>query len=184
MGCAWLRSADSLPNISDLTIALAGGVVGAVAAGGVQALQHERQRRLAGRVSARLLYGDLARAEHDVHEVLRYGRWPLSGRPSFDETLRAWEMHRVALAAAATGSDWTLIALSYSDLADFIHLPDPKGPLRDDILDQLRRVCVRLGVGTDTLAKYVAPRWERRRIIQNLSREAEPIPPEDSAPPT
>ena len=56
----------ALAKISDLTIALAGVVAGAPVTGGVQVLQRERERRLAGRVAARLVFGDLARAEHDI----------------------------------------------------------------------------------------------------------------------
>lgn len=84
-----------------------GAVLGAVATGGVQALNAAKQRRLDRRVAARAILGDLYRTEGLLLGVLEYGQWPVafdSQRP-----LDTWREFRGPFAAAVSGTEWLAV---------------------------------------------------------------------------
>lgn len=150
--------------------AIIGVLAGAMANGGIQTFQHERERRVQARVAARLFTGDLARAERDVQRIIEGGRWPDMNMPTYSREVDVWTTQRVAFAAVVDVTDYTLVAVAYQALAD---LPAESKPGRAltfperAMLDRVRR-CI--ADAYEVTSHRSAPRLQRRRARKVLSR--------------
>ena len=82
-------------------------IAGALANGGVQTWQRERERQLQARVAARLLYGELIIVGQDVQRIAAMERWPDTNMANFARATEAWSVQSPAFAACATGSEWS-----------------------------------------------------------------------------
>jgi hypothetical protein len=156
--------------VDQLLAALIGIVVGAGASGGVQAWLRWHDRRLAGRVAARLILGDLFLAETSVRQVIERRHWLGHDTDWCNRALAVWESQREAFAAAVSAADWTDVAIGYRDIADLRLIAAPSSPVEipPQQLATLLRVAERVDRASDVTAAYIAPKRERQRILKEM----------------
>ncbi len=136
----------------------------------MQTWHKARDRKLAARVAARLILGDLYLAEHTVGRIVEGGRWPDQNMPTFERELEVWSANRHAFAAAVDATDWTLVASAYHDLVDLPAVADAGRQLTPDELRVLAAVRKRLDDAAEVAAKHAAPKRERDRVVKELTR--------------
>jgi hypothetical protein len=159
--------------VEELLAALIGIVAGAVATGGVQTWHKARDRKLAARVAARLILGDLYIAEHTVGRIVEGGHWPDRNMPTFESELDVWVENRQAFAAAVDATDWTLVAAAYKDLVDLPEVAEAGRGFTADELRALAAVRKRLDDAAEVAARHAAPERERDRVVRELTRGGE-----------
>jgi hypothetical protein len=120
--------------IDTAVIGIIGVGVGAIVTGGVQTYSGWRTRKLAARVAARLLAGDLTYARGFGAEALERHDWPA---PSLDRHLREWEAQRVPLASALSAADWFTVGGAVSGIQQWIELRDQGVRWNDVDADEL-----------------------------------------------
>lgn len=135
----------------------------------MQTWHKARDRRLAVRVAARLILGDLYIAEHAAGRITEGGQWPDRNMPTFARELDVWRENRQALAAAMDATDWTFVAAAYQDLVDLPEVAEG-APARTHKSRVQRAVGKRLGDAAEVAAKHAALRRERDRVVRELTR--------------
>jgi hypothetical protein len=153
--------------VSDVIVALAGVVAGALANGGIQTVQYAQDRKRAAKVAARLILGDLYIAEHGAANMIKHGYWPPMGL-DFDRELGTWNANREAFAAATDATDWTTVAVAYQDLEDLPAVATPGQPFTTREKTMLDAVRQRLAAAGEVAAKHAAPKRERSRVVKEL----------------
>ena len=151
--------------------ALIGIVAGAVATGAVQTWHRSRDRKLASKVAARLILGDLYVAEHAIGRIVEGGRWPMRNMPTFQRELETWGTHRQALAAGVDATDWTRVAAAYHDLIDLPDIAEAGRVLTGEELRSLGAVRSRLAEAAATVANHATPKRERARVLEEIGRD-------------
>jgi hypothetical protein len=159
--------------MSDIALALAGTVFGATATGGTQVISAWHGRRDARRVAARLLLGDLYRAQADLELVLSEGRWQDSGALDFDRLLATWAEHRVALAGSMDSVDWHDVANAIRRTSDAPRAVRLGQRLRPDETAGLSATVAALELAFGPLTKHSTSRRDRAALIaEHAARRA------------
>lgn len=161
----------TLACVSELLAALIGIVAGAIATGAVQTWHRSRDRKLASKVAARLILGDLYLAEHNVVRLLEAGKWPEQNMPTFERELETWETNRQALAAEVDATDWTRVATAYHDLIDLPGFAKAGQVLTGAELHTLGAVRKRLDQAGELVAEHAVPKRERARVMEEITRD-------------
>ncbi|MEA2248072.1 MAG: glucose 1-dehydrogenase [Solirubrobacteraceae bacterium] len=102
-----VRSARQAHDVTEALIGLLGIGVGALISGGLQALSRRQDRRIAGRVAARLLHGQLWTTLQAFDRGMAEDRW-WPARYAAD--LETWREKRLALATTLSAAEYVKVA--------------------------------------------------------------------------
>jgi hypothetical protein len=152
----------------EVVLVVAGAIVGAAAAGGVQAWDAWKRRRLQRMVAARVVLGDLYITEAMLEIVLKHGAWP--DRLDLGPPISTWLEFRADFAIGVKAWEWALVDSFYSSLH------------RTSLMVRVGEPCTSgdLAVATELLENAVAARKvaaphavpnerERRQVVEQLA---------------
>jgi hypothetical protein len=145
---------------------LLGVVAGAVVTGAVQSLIARSDRRLSGRVSARLLHATVIRAVAAIQSVREAEAWD-AAPSNWDYLPPAWEEHRVSLARVLSSGDFFIVSNWFSVVdatIDAYHaaiFSDPPSPPTTEQLKSLKLADV-VGQQVQTMLSDAGRTWRDR----------------------
>jgi hypothetical protein len=156
--------------MSEIVAGLIGVIAGGLVTGAVGLFQTWQARRLKSRVAARLIVGDLLRAENSLEFL-----GPLSGWPEkpvdFDTELAMWESQREAFAAKVSTYDWRMVSMTYPHLALLGSLCKPGQIYTKEDQRAIERAQQRVKVAARIARDHMGSRRDQRRYEERLEAD-------------
>jgi hypothetical protein len=162
--------------MTEFLAALIGVVAGALASGGIQTWQVSRDRKLAAKVAARLLTGDLLRCQETVKVMLGGGRWPTSPT-GFKKQYDNWLDQRLAFATAVDGYEFNSVGAAFEWTMWVQHRMETEKPgeqIAEADVQLLEGTRERLEVAILVVVKRSLTPSERKQYV--AARAANPFP--------
>jgi hypothetical protein len=152
--------------VSQAVYVVIGAVVGALATGGVAAVDAERKRRQARRVAARLILGGLYLTEVWVEAAKQWNRWP--DAVDIQTQLDTWDQCREAFAGDVEAWEWAVVDNVYSNLHRYAVTAKLTG--KRELPLNLQLFVDELHKARDIALRKAASRRQRRRFNEELYR--------------
>jgi len=139
-----------------LVLVVLGAIVGALATGGVSFYAEIRRQRVARKVAARLIHGELSRVEAIASILLRRGAWD---RPfDWGIPLRTWHANREAFAARVTAAEWSPVEKAFWLIEIVGRRERPDEPCGEHDIAQLKTLHRYSLIAKDVAFKHAAPK--------------------------